>query len=138
MLFTCIHPCLASFSVLFKYKSFLLLSLLLLALRFNILVGTSLHFYPNFRYQPWGCTYFGAKLAFIAGIFLKKYAWWMKIDFQFYFFAIWIISASILSIIAWKPPGSSLSPLEISMFCNIDPRCFGPFDKFHDTKKNSM
>ena len=26
--------------------------------------------------HPWRCAYFGAKLAFIAGIFLKKYPWY--------------------------------------------------------------
>ena len=58
----------------------------------------------------------------------------MKIHFQFHFFAIWSISASILSIIAWKAPASSWPPSEFAMFLKIDPLCFGPFDKFQDTK----
>ena len=45
-------------------------------------------FCPNFGDQLWKCTYFGAKLAFIAEIFLKKYPWCMKIHFRFHFFAI--------------------------------------------------
>ena len=62
----------------------------------------------------------------------------MKIYFQFRFLAIWSISASILSIIAWKAPKSTLSPSELAMFLKIDPRCFGPFDKFQDAKEISM
>ena len=57
-----------------------------------------------------------AKLAFMAGIFLKKYAWYTKIYFQFYFFAIWSIQASILPTIAWKAPASSWSPSELPCF----------------------
>ena len=94
--------------------------------------------YPNFRGRPWRWAYFGAKLAFIAGIFLKKYPWYMKIHFQFHFFAIWSILASILPIIAWKAPASSWSALQLAIFFDMDPRCFGPFGKFQDTKRISM
>ena len=68
-------------------------------------------FCPNSRNYAWRYTYFGAKLAFIVGIFLKKYAWCMKIHFPFHFFAIWSIPASIFSITAWKAPASSWSSL---------------------------
>ena len=94
--------------------------------------------YPNFRGRPWRWAYFGAKLAFIAGIFLKKYPWYMKIHFQFHFFAIWSILASILPIIAWKAPASSWSALQLAIFSDMYPRCFGPFGKFQDTKRISM
>ena len=50
-------------------------------LRFNILLGTSLQFFPNFRDQPWRRSYFIAKLAFIVGVFLKKYSWCKIIHF---------------------------------------------------------
>ena len=49
----------------------------------------------------------------------------MKIYFQFHFFAIRSISASIWSIIAWKVSASSWSPSEFAMFFNIDPRILG-------------
>ena len=79
------------------------------------LVGTSLKFCPNFRDQAWMCTYFGAKLAVIGLIFLKHYlhVW---INFQFHFFAVWSISASILSLIVWKAPAISWPSLELAMF----------------------
>ena len=118
--------------IMFCWREFVLAS------RFSVLVGTSLNFAPNSWDQPWRCTYFGAKLAFINGIFLKKYPRCMKIHFQFYFFAIWSISASILSIIAWEALASGWSPSELVMFFKIDPRCFRPFGKFHDTKVISM
>ena len=104
----------------------------------NISVGTFLYFDPNFWDQTWRCTYCGAKLAFIAGIFLKKYPWYTKIYLQFHFFAIWSTSASILSIIVWKALVSNWSPSELAIFLKIDPRCFGPFGKFQDTKEISM
>ena len=87
-------------------------------------------FCPNFRDQLWRCTYFDAKLEFIAGTFLRKYPWCMKINFRFYFFAIWSISASILSIIAWKAPISRKTD-------KMDSWCFGQFGKFQDTKEIS-
>ena len=46
------------------------------------LVGTFLKFCPNFRDQPWMCTYFGAKLAVIAQIFLKQYLHVWKLIFN--------------------------------------------------------
>ena len=57
---------------------------------------------PNCRDQSRRCTYFGTKLSFVAGIFLWKYSWYMKIYFQFHFFVIWRISASILSTLVRK------------------------------------
>ena len=105
---------------------------------FKYFVWNILTFCLNFRDQPWRCTYVGAKVAFVAGIFLKKYRWCMKIHFQFHIFAIWSISASILSITAWKAPASSWSPSELVMFFNVNPRCFGLFGKFQDTKEISM
>ena len=57
---------------------------------------------PNCRDQSRRCTYFGTKLSFVAGIFLWKYSWCMKIYFQFHFFVIWSISTSILSKIVRK------------------------------------
>ena len=92
----------------------------------------------NFRGHPWRCTYFGAKLAFIAGIFLKKYPWCMKIHFQFHFFAIWSISGSVLSIIAWKAFANSWSPSEPAIFLKTDPRCFGPLGKIQNAKQISI
>ena len=78
LLLTYIHYSLASFSELFKRKSLSFANLSLhgmalhgvVAWRFNILIGTSLYFAPNFQDQPWRCTCFGA--TFTAGIFLKK------------------------------------------------------------------
>ena len=104
-----------------------------LAWRFNILVKTSLYFASNLRNQPWRCIRFGAKLAFMAGIFLKKYPWYKKICFQFHFFAIWSISASILSTTAWKALASGWSPSELAIFIKIDTRCFGASGKIQDT-----
>ena len=49
----------------------------------------------------------------------------MKIHFQFIFFAIWSIWASILPLIAWKPPARSWSPSEFVMSFNIDPSFLG-------------
>ena len=92
----------------------------------------------NIRDHPWKCMYFGAKLASIAGIILKKYTWCMKIHFQFHFFAIWSIPASILSITAWKAPTSTLSPSELAMFHKIDFRCFWLFGRIQDTKEISI
>ena len=40
----------------------------------------------------------------------------MEVHFQFQFFAIWSISACIVSIIAWKDPTSSWYPSELAMF----------------------
>ena len=62
----------------------------------------------------------------------------MKIYIQFHFFAIWRLSASILSIMPLKTPASSWSPSELAILFNIDPRCFGSFAKFKDTKGISM
>ena len=140
LLFTYIHHSLISLSVLFKHKSFFVFLLIwvcsCIAFQyFGCKIFTSC---KNVRGQLWRCAYFGVKVAFMAGIFLKKYHWYMKIYFQFYFFAIWSIPASILPIIAWKAPASSWSPSELAMFFNIDPRCFGPFGKFQDTKGISM
>ena len=69
-LFMYIHHSLASVALLFKHKS---ISLLTWVCSFNILVGSFLYFTQIVRDQPRRCTYFGAKLAFIGGIFLKKY-----------------------------------------------------------------
>ena len=74
----------------------------------------NLQFFPNFRtlkvHVLWCET----------GIYCwngsEKVLWCMKINFQFHFFAIASISASISSIIAWEAPASSWSPSELSMF----------------------
>ena len=58
----------------------------------------------------------------------------MKIHFQFHFFAIWSIPASILPIIAWKAPASSWSPSELAMFFNIDPSVLGRSVNFKMSK----
>ena len=119
LLFMYIHHSLISLSVLFKHKSFFVnLSLSCLALQyFGWKIFTSC---KNCLGQPLRCAYFGAKLVFIPGIFLKKYPWYMKIYFQFYFFAIWSIPAPILPMIAWKGPASSWSPSELAMFFNTE------------------
>ena len=93
--------------------------------------------FPNIRGEAWRCTYFGAKLVFIAGIFLKKYPWCIRINFQFHFLVIWSISASILYIIVLKSSASNWCPSDLAMFLKIDP-CFGPFGKYKDTKEISM
>ena len=92
-------------------------------------------FSPKVRDQPWRCTYFGAKLAYMAEIFLKKYAWCMKIHFRLHFFTIWSTSAYILYIITWKAPAISWSPSELAIFLKIYPRCFGQFSGSQDIKK---
>ena len=125
-------------SVLFKHKSFFLLTWVCSCITFQYFGWEIYTSCRNFRGQPWRCAYFGVKLAFMAGIFLKTYPWCMKIYFHFYFFAIWSIPASILPIIAWKSSASSWSPSELTMFFNIDPWCFGLFVKFQDTKEISM
>ena len=81
------------------------------------------------------CKYFGAKLAFIAGIFLKRYSLCMKIYFQFHFYGIWSTAASIFSITAWKAPTSSWSPSELVIFLKNHPWCFGLFGKLSDIKR---
>ena len=108
LLFTYIHHCLISFSVFFKHKSFLLIwACSCIAFQcFGWKIFTSC---PDVRGHSWRCAYFCVKLAFIAGIFLKKYLWYMKIHFQYHVFAIWSVSASFSSIIAWKAPTSSWS-----------------------------
>ena len=95
-------------------------------------------------------TYFGAKLVFMAGIFLKRYSWYMKLYFQFYFFATWSMPASTLPLIGWKTPAGSWYPSKFAMFFNVDlfsilkfterPKTpgFSPFRKFQDTKEISM
>ena len=128
----------ASFSVLSKHKFLSFVNFCLFLHDFSIFWLERLYIAPIFRDQPRGCTDFGAKLAFIAGIFLKKYPWCMKIHFQFYFFAIWRISTSVLSIIEWKALASDWFPSELVMFLKIDLRCFGPFGKFQDTKEIFM
>ena len=99
-----------------------------------------IHFYilPKLERSVLKLRVFGAKLAFIAGIFLKNYSWCMKIHFQFHFFAIWSISGSILSIIEWKAPASNWPPSELAMFFKNNFWCFGLFGKFQDTIKISM
>ena len=89
--------------------------------RFNILVGTSLYFAETSEISLEGgrTLVFRAKLAFTARISLKKYGWYVKIHFQFHFFAIWSISASILSIIAWKAPASIWFSSELAMFLDV-------------------
>ena len=59
-------------------------------------------------------------VAFIVAIFLKKFYWWMKIHFQFHFFAIYSISGYAFSIVAWKVPSSSWSPSDLAMFFKND------------------
>ena len=50
-----------------------------------------------------------------------------------HFFAMWSISAFMLSVIAWKAPASSWSPSKLVMLFKNYPRCFGPFGKFQNT-----
>ena len=119
LLFTYIHLSSATFSVLFKHKSLSFVNFILSCMAFQYFVGTSLYLATNFRDQPRRCTYFVAKLTFIAGIFLKKYPWCMKIHFQFDFIPIWSIWASILSIIAWKTLASGWSPSELAVFLKL-------------------
>ena len=97
LLFTYIHHSLISLSVLFKHKSFLLIwACSCIAFQcFGWKIFTSC---PNFRGHSWRCAYFCAKLAFIAGIFLKKYPWYMKIHFQYHVFAIW----NLIPFRSWK------------------------------------
>ena len=138
LLFTYIHLSLGNFSALFKHKflSFVNLSLFL----HDVVVVWLEHFIfrPKLPRPALKVHYFGAKLAFIAGIFLKKYPWCIDIHFKFHFFAIWSISVSISSIIAWKALASGRSTSELVMFLKIDPQCFRPFGKFQDTKEISM
>ena len=59
----------------------------------------------------------------------------MKIHFQFHFFAIWSISASILSIIAWNAPTSSCSPSGLAMFLRKIPGVLGRLVNFKIPKR---
>ena len=128
-LFTYIYHFLVSLSVLFKHKSFFLLTWVCSSIAFQYFGWEIFTSYPNFRGQPWRCEYLDAKLAFIAGFSLKKYPWYMKIHFQFHFFCNLKYISSVLPITAWKAPASSWSPSEVAMFFNIDPRCFESFGK---------
>ena len=95
----CFHHSLASLSVLFKHKSLSFVSLSLFL--HHILVGTYLYFAHNSE-----TSLEGARCK--TGIYswnlclMERYAWCMKIHFQFHVFGIWSISAYILSIIAWE------------------------------------
>ena len=131
LLLTYINLSLASFSVLHC-------SLILVNLGFNILVETFSYFAPNVRDQPWRCTYFVAKLLFIAGTFIKNYSWYMKIHSKLHLFPIWSILTSSLSIITWKALSNGWSLSELVMFLEIDSRNLPPFGKFQDTKEASV
>ena len=133
-----IHLSLTFLSVLYKHKSLSFVKLSLFLHDVSIFWLGIFIFCPYFRDQPWRYTYFGPKVAFITGIFLKKYLWCMKIHFPFSFFAVWNISPSLLSTIPWKAPASSWSLSELVMFLKIYLWCFGLFDKFQDTKEISM
>ena len=90
LLLTYIYLFLSSLSVLFKHKSLCFVNLSFFLHDLSVFWLEHLHIYdPDFRYQLWRCVYFGAKLTFIAGIFLRKYPWCMKIHFQLHIFAIW-------------------------------------------------
>ena len=52
-----------------------------------------------------------------------------------HFFAIWSISTSTLSIIAWKAPASSWSPSEPATFLKIDPGVLGRSVNFKIPKR---
>ena len=65
-------------------------------------------------------------------------SWRVKIYFQFHNFAIWSISASILSIITWKAPASTLSISKLAMFLKIDPWYFRMLGKFQDTTQRFL
>ena len=127
MLFTNIYLLLGSLSALLKHKFLRFVNLSLFLYGVSKICWNIVIFCPNFRDQPWRCTYFGAKLVFKSGLFMNKYPWYMNIHFQVHFFAIWSISASVLSIIAWKAPISSWFPSELAMFLKIDPQCLRPF-----------
>ena len=136
LLFKYIHHSLASLSVLFKHKSFSFANLSLLSLLFH---HVSIFWLEHLYILP--------KLQ---GPALKVHVLWcitgihgwcascVMIHFQFDSFAIWSISASISSIIAWKAPASSWFPSELVMFLKIDLRCFGSLGKFQDTREISV
>ena len=132
-----LNYCLRTFIFLwpvFLYRSDTILKILLTwfcsCMKFQHFACKIVIFCPNFRDDTWRCSYFGAKLVFKARIFLKMYPWFMKIYIWFQIY--------ILSMIAWKAPASSWSPLQLSMFLKIDPRYFGPFGKIQDTKEIFM
>ena len=72
------------------------------------------------------------KISIYSWILSEKYPWCMKIHFQFHFFAVWSISAFILSLIAWKALASVSSLSEPTIFFKMDPRCLGLCGKFQE------
>ena len=136
LLFTYIHPFLASLSVLFKHKSLSFVNLGFFLLHISIFWLEHLYILPKIQ-RP-GCTYSGAKLAFYSWNLSQKDPWFMKIHIQFNLIAVWSISPSILLIIAWRAPESGWSATELPVFLKIDPHTFGTCSKFQDNKETSM
>ena len=116
LLFTYIHLSLASLSVLLKHKSLIFGNFSLLLHEISIFWLKHIYILSKLQRSALNMLALWCKLAFIAEIFLKMCSWCMKIPSQFYFFAIWCILASALSIIAWKAPSSGWSPSELAMF----------------------
>ena len=87
-------------------------------------------FWPNLRGQPHKCTYFSAKLACIAGIFLKKVSLMYEHSFPIPFpcnlnyFSLYFIHDSMKSSCKY------LIPLKPSHVLKTDPQYFGLFSKF--------
>ena len=78
--------------------------------------------------QPWRCTYFGAKLTFVAASILQKYPLCSRIHFQFHLFVNWTISAFVSPRLAQKSSANRFQGK--SCFFWSYRRCFGPRGKF--------
>ena len=133
-LFTYIHHSLASLSVLFKHKSLIFDNLSLFLHLVSIFWLEHLYVLPKLQRAALKVHILWCKTGIHSWDLSEKYAWCLTIHFQFHFFTIWSISASILSIITWKAPATRWLPSELAMFLKFDPRRFRMFSKFQDVK----
>ena len=137
LFFTYINRFLASFSVLFKHKPFFI-NLSLFLHRGSKFGWNIFKVLPKLQRPALKVHVLWCKTCSCCSNLSKTLPWCVKINFQFHFFAVYSIAASILSLIIWKAPPISWPSSELAMFFNIDPWCFGPFGKFQDTKEISM
>ena len=140
LLFRYIHLSLASFSVLLKYKSLNLLTWVCSC--------------QTFQHSSWNIFIFCTKLLRPV---LKVHVFWCKTGIyswnlsekvslmyedsfpipllcNFKYINLYFIQNSTRRSCKWLIP----PPSKLVMFLKIDPRCFGSFGKFQDTKEISM
>ena len=128
LLFTYIYHSFASLSVLFKLKSLIAVNLTLLLIHVSIFSSESLYILPRSQTPV-----------------LKVRVLWCKTSIY-----CWNLSETLSSIyedllpiplfcnLKYISTFSSWFPLELAIYFEFDPRYFGPFAKFKDTKEISM